>query len=124
MPTRNLLEEIDAEGDVSVLRITTPVLSTRAAEAVCGRLSRLASETGRRKLHIDFGRVEYLTGSGLSKPLGLHAHLRAAGGGLRLCNAEGCLAPTRLSGVPDAYAAGMNQLAPASADRAEQARLG
>jgi len=99
MPTRNLPEEIDAEEDVSVLRITTPVLSTRATEAACERLYRLASESGQRELHLDFGRVEYLAGGGLSELLDLHAYLRAKGG---------CLALTRLSGVPDAHAAGLN----------------
>jgi anti-anti-sigma regulatory factor len=100
MNTHPLLEEIDAEDDIGVFRLLKGVLSTEAAQAVCMELSRLASATGRTRLHLDFGGVEYLGAPGLVQFLALHAQLRAAGGGLRLCNAEGCLDLDRLSDFP------------------------
>jgi anti-anti-sigma regulatory factor len=104
----NLLEIIESEGDVSVLRVNRSLLSTPAVRAVCDRLDLLA-DTGSRKLHLDFGRVEYVTPAGLGLLLDLHARLRAAGGGLRLCDAGACFDLMRLSGLPDACPAGMSQ---------------
>src|SRR5262249_21332934 len=100
MNTHPLLEELDAEDDIGVFRLLGGVLSTEAAQAVCRELSRLATETGRTRLPRDFGGVEYLGAPGLAEFLALHAQLRAAGGGLRLCDAEGCVDLDRLSDFP------------------------
>jgi anti-anti-sigma regulatory factor len=97
-------EETDA-----VVRLSGPVLSTRAAQSLCNELARLARESGRPLLRLDLAGVEYLTAAGLSKLLDLRARLRAAGGGLLLANAGGCLGLSRLCGVPDAYLAGISQ---------------
>ena len=107
MKTHDLVKEIRAIGDVSVLRLGRLILSTPVAEAVCAELYRLVSESGRRKLRLDFSGVEYLSGTALSMLLDLHAHLRAGGGGLFFDNAEAGLALTRLSGVRDAYQFGV-----------------
>lgn len=107
MNTHPLLVEVAADGDVPVLRLTRAILSTPAAEALCDALHRLAGQSGKRRLRLDFSCVEYLSGPGLSKLLDLHAHLRASGGGLVVSNAEGCLALARLSGVRDAYRVAM-----------------
>src|SRR5262245_54790020 len=97
MHKHRLLEEIDAEGDVSVLRLHQVILCPRVAHAVCAELTRLAIEAGRSKLHLDFGGVEYLAAAALGKLLALHAALQMIGGGLRLCSAEGGLDLDRLS---------------------------
>jgi anti-anti-sigma regulatory factor len=96
MRTETPLGEI---GDEDVLRLNRRVLDTRTAQALCDELA----QSGRLTLCVDFLRVEFVTPGGLAKLLDLHAQLRAAGGCLRLCNAEGCLELTRLCGVPDAH---------------------
>src|SRR5262245_39837409 len=101
MPTHPLLEEVHAEAEVSVWRLTRPCLSTQAAQVVCEELSRLAGESGRWELSLDCGGVEYLAFDGLGRLLELDARLRAAGGGLRLCDAAGCLELDRLGGLRD-----------------------
>src|SRR5262249_36944465 len=87
MTTEPLLEWVGAGGP---LRLNPRVLDTRAAQALCDELARLAGASGQFALRVDFGRVEFVTAGGLSKLLDLHGQLRAAGGGLRLDNAEGC----------------------------------
>jgi anti-anti-sigma regulatory factor len=109
MTRHPLLEEIDAEGDVIVLRLHPVILCTRAAHAVCTELSRLVSKGGHNKLHLDFGGVEYLAAAGLGQLLALHAALQMVGGGLRLCSAEGSLDLDRLSHVVGPSSPGLAQ---------------
>jgi anti-anti-sigma factor len=81
------LLEATQSGDVTVIRFTRrTVLDPEAIEAVGARLLALVRYEGRRKLALDFGRVESLTSAMLGKLVALHQAVEADGGRLVFCS--------------------------------------
>ena len=81
-----VLLEATQHGDVTVVRFThRTVLAPDAVEAVGERLLALVRSEGRRKLALDFTRVESLTSAMLAKLIALHRAVEADGGRLVFC---------------------------------------
>jgi anti-sigma B factor antagonist len=103
-PSAGMLEE-ETLGDVTTARLNVEALSEWNVEEVRVQLLDLASRCEERQLHLDLGRMEYLTSSGLGAFLVLNKKVRAGGGRLRLDNVSPGLyelfALTRLTTVLD-----------------------
>ena len=81
-----VLLEATQHGDVTVVRFThRTVLDPDAIEAVGERLLALVRSEGRRKLALDFARVESLTSAMLAKLVALYRAVDADGGRLVFC---------------------------------------
>jgi anti-anti-sigma factor len=81
-----VLLEATQHGDVTVVRFThRTVLDPDAIEAVGARLLALVRSEGRRKLALDFTRVESLTSAMLAKLIALYRAVDADGGRLVFC---------------------------------------
>jgi anti-anti-sigma regulatory factor len=92
--------ELPGDRDEVVLRPSTTVLNSRAAEAVYERLSELEGGSGSPRLSLDLSGVEYLSRAVLYRLLDMGDRLRAAGGDLRLGN----IGPDRLAALRDVAA--------------------
>jgi anti-anti-sigma regulatory factor len=83
----------------AVVRLPAGALTEEAVEAA----ARLVEGAGRRDAVLDLGCVGRPTAGGLGRLVALHTRLRAAGGGLALCNVGPpvyeALAATRLTEV-------------------------
>src|SRR4051794_23476524 len=81
-----VLLEATQHGDVTVVRFThRTVLDPDAIEAVGERLLALVRGEGRRKLALDFVRVESVTSAMLAKLVALYRAVEADGGRLVFC---------------------------------------
>ncbi len=80
--------EVEQTADATVARLTPPRIDESNAEVVGRALTELAGRAPGRPLHIDLGRVRFLSSVGLGLLIGLNKRLRAADGHLRLVNAQ------------------------------------
>lgn len=78
--------EVCIVGSRTIVTFTQSQLDDAAVRALNDDLDHLAEELGTGELHLDFGRVEYLSSAGLGKAVALHQRLSAAGGRLALVN--------------------------------------
>src|ERR671923_1144530 len=85
-PRRRRLEVEDI-GDVTVVNfVDKKILDEQNIQIIGDQLFSLVDESGRRKLLLNFGNVEYLSSAALGKLVALNKKLQAAGGRLILCN--------------------------------------
>src|SRR4051794_37946262 len=82
------LLQVEVAGDVTVVKLTTPPFDDSNAEPLGQQLADLVDRLGRHRLHLDLDDVQLLSSVGLGKLLTLHKKVRAAGGELRLYNAQ------------------------------------
>jgi anti-anti-sigma factor len=75
--------DVEAVGDVTVVRFRVKALGESQIEAVREELFGLA---GRPRLRLDLAGIEYLGAAALSVFVSLHRRVRAAGGELTLTN--------------------------------------
>jgi anti-anti-sigma factor len=80
--------EVNTVGDVKWVRFTEEDLGDRHIHAIGEQLFLLADDVGKHKLHLDFGKVNFLTGGGLGKLITLHKKVERAGSQLALCNVD------------------------------------
>jgi anti-anti-sigma factor len=78
--------EVKIKGDATEMTIPHKVFGEPNPEAFGKMVSRLADQSGRHKVQLDFARVRCLSASGLGALVMLHKRLRAAGGQLTFCN--------------------------------------
>lgn len=94
-----------ASGDSGLVSLDVSHLGESEIEQVRTQLLEAAAGLQGQDLHVDLGRLEYLSSSGLGLFLGLHREVRAAGGRLSLHNVRGVVyevfAVTRLTTVLD-----------------------
>ncbi len=77
-------EDID---DVTVVNfVDRKILDEQNIQIISDQLFSLVHEMGRRKLLLNCGNVEYLSGAALAKLITLNKNLQSAGGRLVLCN--------------------------------------
>jgi anti-anti-sigma factor len=83
----DVLLEAAQVGSVTVVRFTRrTILEPGAIEVVGERLLTLVRQEGRRRLALDFARVESLTSGMLGKLVALHKAVEGAGGKLVFCS--------------------------------------
>jgi anti-sigma B factor antagonist len=75
-------------GDAVHVTFTDPSLGTTNAEDVGRHLVALADEPECREIHLDLGRVEFLTSTFLGKLLAMHKRMKARGGVLTLAHVK------------------------------------
>jgi anti-sigma B factor antagonist len=81
------LLELETREDAVIARFTRPVsLCGQVAEAAAEQLKSLLTETGRRRLLIDFGNIESLTSFMLGKFVALNRAAESAGKRMALFN--------------------------------------
>ena len=79
--------DIEKQGDVVVATLLEPQWTDdERIERLGAELFQLASQSERRKVVLDVGRVVYVTSLFLGKLIGLHRELQKSGGELVLCN--------------------------------------
>ena len=84
-PRRRRLEVEDI-GDVTIVNFTDrKILDEQNIQIIGDQLFSLVDEAGRRKLLLNFGRVEYLSSAALAKLITLNKKLQAVNGRLILC---------------------------------------
>lgn len=87
-PRRRRLEVEDI-GDVTVVNfIDRKILDEQNIQIIGEQLFGLVDESGRRKVLLNFGNVEYLSSAALGKLITLNKKLQSAGGRLILCNID------------------------------------
>lgn len=87
-PRRKRLEVEDV-GDVTVVNFTDrKILDEQNIQLIGEQLFSLVDESGRKKVLLNFGNVEYLSSAALGKLITLNKKLQAAGGRLILCNID------------------------------------
>jgi anti-sigma B factor antagonist len=87
-PRRRRLEVEDI-GDVTVVNFTDrKILDEQNIQLIGEQLFSLVDESGRKKILLNFGNVEYLSSAALGKLITLNKKLQAAGGKLILCNID------------------------------------
>jgi anti-sigma B factor antagonist len=87
-PRRKRLEVEDV-GDVTVVNFTDrKILDEQNIQLIGEQLFSLVDESGRKKILLNFGNVEYLSSAALGKLITLNKKLQAAGGRLILCNID------------------------------------
>jgi anti-sigma B factor antagonist len=87
-PRRKRLEVEDV-GDVTVVNFTDrKILDEQNIQLIGEQLFSLVDESGRKKILLNFGNVEYLSSAALGKLITLNKKLQAAGGKLILCNID------------------------------------
>jgi anti-anti-sigma factor len=96
-------------GAVTVLRINTPMLrGDKDSDLLFAQLEDAVENSGRRKLVLDVGAIQYFASATLGKLVGLNRKARAADATLAVCNVTPSVARllevTRLSDVLLAYA--------------------
>jgi anti-sigma B factor antagonist len=81
--------EVEHVGDVTVARFTDQkILDEQTVQAIREQLFGLVDGSGRCKLFLDFGGVEYLSSHILGELITLNKQVNAAGGQLVLCNID------------------------------------
>src|ERR1700689_4267820 len=84
-PRRRRLEVEDI-GDVTVVNFTDrKILDEQNIQIIGEQLFSLVDESGRRKVLLNFGNVEYLSSAALGKLITLNRKLQAVQGKLVLC---------------------------------------
>jgi anti-anti-sigma factor len=79
--------EVEETGDRIVVRFSeTLSLRDDNIPPIAAELFRVAGRLGQRKLSLDLGRVDFLTGAALGQLVRLHKKVRDDGGRLNLCN--------------------------------------
>jgi anti-sigma B factor antagonist len=87
-PRRRRLEVEDI-GDVNVVNFTDrKILDEQNIQLIGEQLFSLVDESGRKKILLNFGNVEYLSSAALGKLITLNKKLQGAGGKLILCNID------------------------------------
>jgi len=87
-PRRRRLEVEDL-GDVTVVSFTDrKILDEQNIQVIGEQLFSLVDESGRKKLLLNFGNVEYMSSAALGKLITLNKKVQAAGGRLVLCNID------------------------------------
>src|SRR5213080_5143560 len=87
-PRRRRLEVEDI-GDVTVVNFTDrKILDEQNIQVIGEQLFSLVDESGRKKLLLNFGNVEYMSSAALGKLITLNKKVQAAGGRLVLCNID------------------------------------
>src|SRR6195256_4586547 len=88
-PPRRRRLEVEDIGDVTVVNFTDrKILDEQNIQIIGEQLFSLVDESGRRKILLNFGNVEYLSSAALGKLITLNKKLQAAGGRLILCNID------------------------------------
>src|SRR5262249_54104421 len=87
-PRRRRLEVEDL-GDVTVVSFTDrKILDEQNIQIIGEQLFSLVDESGRKKLLLNFGNVEYMSSAALGKLITLNKKVQTAGGRLVLCNID------------------------------------
>jgi anti-sigma B factor antagonist len=87
-PRRRRLEVEDV-GDITVVNFTDrKILDEQNIQLIGEQLFGLVDESGRKKILLNFGNVEYLSSAALGKLITLNKKLQAVGGRLILCNID------------------------------------
>jgi anti-sigma B factor antagonist len=87
-PRRRRLEVEDI-GDITVVNFTDrKILDEQNIQLIGEQLFSLVDESGRKKVLLNFGNVEYLSSAALGKLITLNKKLQAVGGRLILCNID------------------------------------
>jgi anti-sigma B factor antagonist len=87
-PRRRRLE-VEEIGEVTVVNFTDrKILDEQNIQAIGEQLFSLVDESGRRKVLLNFGNVEYLSSAALAKLITLNKKLQQVGGRLVLCNID------------------------------------
>lgn len=88
-PPRRRRLEVEDIGDVSVVNfIDRRILDEQNIQVIGEQLFSLVDESGRKKILLNFGNVEFLSSAALGKLIALHKKLQAVGGRLILCNID------------------------------------
>lgn len=78
--------EVQEIGDVTVVNFTmSKILDEQVIQSIGEQLYSLVEELGRRKVILNFTKVEYLSSAALGKLITLHKKLAAVKGKLALC---------------------------------------
>jgi anti-sigma B factor antagonist len=88
-PPRRRRLEVEDIGDVCVVNFTDrKILDEQNIQIIGEQLFSLVDESGRRKVLLNFGNVEYLSSAALAKLITLNKKLQAVSGRLVLCNID------------------------------------
>ena len=86
---RRRRREVEDIGDVTVVNfIDRKILDEQNIQLIGEQLFSLVDESGRKKILLNFGNVEYLSSAALGKLITLNKKLQQAGGRLVLCNID------------------------------------
>jgi anti-sigma B factor antagonist len=87
-PRRRRLEAEEI-GDVTVVSfMDRKILDEQNIQVIGEQLFSLVDESGRKKLLLNFGNVEYMSSAALGKLITLNKKIQAVGGKLVLCNID------------------------------------
>jgi anti-sigma B factor antagonist len=87
-PRRRQLE-VQESGDVTVVAFTDrKILDEQNIQSIGEQLYSLVDDAGRKKMVLNFGKVEYLSSAALGKLITLNKKIQAVGGRLALCNID------------------------------------
>ena len=81
-----LQPHIEAFEDATVVKVAVEELGEANLQAFAEELSAVIDGLAHRPLHLDLGRVRYLTSTALGKLIALHKRVRERGGRLTLVN--------------------------------------
>src|SRR5579884_1436972 len=88
-PTRRRRLEVEDIGDVTVVNfIDKKILDEQTIQTIGDQLFSLVDESGRRKILLNFGNVEYLSSAALAKFITLNRKVSQSGGRLVLCDID------------------------------------
>jgi anti-sigma B factor antagonist len=81
--------EVQEMGDVTVVSFTEKkILDEQNIQAIGEQLYTLVEDAGKRRLLLNFSKVEYLSSAALGKLITLNKKVQAAKGRLALCNID------------------------------------
>ena len=88
-PPRRRRLEVEDIGDVTVVSFTDrKILDEQNIQVIGEQLFGLVDESGRKRLLLNFGNVEYMSSAALGKLITLNKKVQASGGKLVLCNID------------------------------------
>ena len=88
-PPRRRRLEVEDIGDVTVVSFTDrKILDEQNIQIIGEQLFGLVDESGRKKLLLNFGNVEYMSSAALGKLITLNKKVQSSGGKLVLCNID------------------------------------
>jgi anti-sigma B factor antagonist len=86
-PTRRRRLEVEDIGEVTVVNFTDKkILDEQTIQTIGEQLFSLVDESGRRKILLNFGNVEFLSSAALAKLITLNRKVQQNSGRLALCN--------------------------------------